>query len=111
MGVLSFLSSNVTDDQSRQIPRSSFAQPAIQHAIAAVGSLHQSLVSSAVGQTYDAARQRVFAIQQYNKAISFLTNRADMRPSIELTVRCAPTPYRARLGLDVSIITTTNLNS
>ena len=66
-----------------------FNEPALQHAMIAVGALHESVAFKFVDETWTAARQQYFAIQQYNKAIQHLTrNTAASIPTQNILASC-----------------------
>lgn len=65
------------------VPQACFNELAIQHAMIAVGALHESVASTFARESWVATRQQLFSVQQYNKAIQYLTNTA-YTPSAEV---------------------------
>ena len=63
-----------------------FSEPAIQHAMIAVGALHESIGSNFAGNTWAATWQQSLAIQQYNKAIQYLIGNDAHTMATELTL-------------------------
>ncbi len=66
-----------------------FNEPAIQHAMIAVGALHEIIASAFAGNSWAAARQQYFSVQQYNEAILHLTdNKAPSLPTGSVLTSC-----------------------
>lgn len=65
-----------------------FQESAIQHAMIAVGALHESVASTCAEDSWTAIRQQYFAIRQYNKAIKYLTSIAAPSPPTENVLTC-----------------------
>ncbi len=62
----------------------SYAHRTVSHALAALGSLHESLDLMYEERTAHAKRQWYFSLQQCNKAIRLLTHQASSPPPIEV---------------------------
>lgn len=68
------------------VRRASFGELAIQHAMVAVGALHESIAASFAGSTTTFTHLTPLSIQQYNKAIRNLTVDAAYRPPVEIVL-------------------------
>ena len=63
-----------------------FKDLAIQYAMVAAGALHECITSNLDGNLAAAARQRIFSIQQYDKAIKNLTSNTAHSPATEFVL-------------------------
>ena len=68
------------------VRRACFIEPAIQHAMVAVGALHESIASKFAGNWDFASQQHLLSMQQYNKAIKHLTDNPAQPLSTELVL-------------------------
>lgn len=66
----------------RMVIQTSYHEPAIRHAITAIGALHECIMQRAFADDKQKAKAMEFALNQCNKAISCLTNdEADYDPN------------------------------
>ena len=70
------------------IRQACFVEPSIQHAMVAAGALHESVALSCAGHSDQAAQQRTFSIQQYNKTISSLTDSNTPETGVQNVLTC-----------------------
>lgn len=68
------------------IRQACFSDLAIQHALIAVGAIHESIVTRFAADSWTATQLQCFAIQQYNKSIQILNDIADHSRSIEFVL-------------------------
>lgn len=71
---------------STWIRQACFSDLAIQHALIAVGAIHESIITRFAADTWTATQLQLFAIQQYNKSIQLLSGNADHPRSIEFVL-------------------------
>ncbi len=75
----------------RVILQTSYTEPAVRHAVMALGSLHEFLCSQDAAMNRDTNHDSLrFSLQQYNKAIALITHGhpAGTTPSIEVVLIC-----------------------
>lgn len=89
----------------RMVIQTSYHEPAILHAITAIGSLHECIMQRAFADEKRKARALEFALNQCNKAISCLTNRQTTATSLDFSGRSAKTP-NSRLALTTCVLFT-----
>lgn len=89
----------------RMVIQTSYHEPAILHAITAIGALHECIMQRAFADETRKARAIEFALNQCNKAISCLTASETSATGIDYTRRSQKTP-NSRLALTTCVLFT-----
>lgn len=89
----------------RMVIQTSYHEPAILHAITAIGALHECIMQRAFADEKRKARAIEFALNQCNKAISCLTNSQAVQNTIDFSKRSRKTP-NSRLALTTCVLFT-----
>jgi hypothetical protein len=89
----------------RMVIQTSYHEPAILHAITAIGALHECIMQRAFADEKRKARAIEFALNQCNKAISCLTNSQAAQNTIDFSKRSRKTP-NSRLALTTCVLFT-----
>jgi len=89
----------------RMVIQTSYYEPAILHAITAIGALHECIMQRAYGDEHRRATAMAFALSQCNKAIAELTNSQTRSSGIDLVGRSQKAP-NSRLALTTCILFT-----
>ena len=89
----------------RMVIQTSYHEPAILHAITAIGALHECIMQRAFADEKRKARAIEFALNQCNKAISCLTSSQAAEMTIDFSKRSRKTP-NSRLALTTCVLFT-----
>jgi hypothetical protein len=89
----------------RMVIQTSYHEPAILHAITAIGALHECIMQRAFADEKRKARAIEFALNQCNKAISCLTSSQSAYNNIDFSKRSRKTP-NSRLALTTCVLFT-----
>ena len=89
----------------RMVIQTSYHEPAILHAITAIGALHECIMQRSFADEKRKARAIEFALNQCNRAISCLTSSQSSSTGIDFTKRSRKTP-NSRLALTTCVLFT-----
>ncbi|KAK5168949.1 uncharacterized protein LTR77_006258 [Saxophila tyrrhenica] len=89
----------------RMVIQTSYHEPAILHAITAIGALHECIMQRSFADETRKARAVEFALNQCNKAISCLTSSQRTSTGLDFSRRSQKTP-NSRLALTTCVLFT-----
>ena len=94
-----------SDFWNRLVIQTSYHEPAILHAITAIGALHESILQRAFADEKRKAKAMEFALAQCNKSIAELTSSQSLSVGLDLMGRSSMAP-NPRLALTTCVLFT-----